>query len=303
VSTILNKNTDGTRTVPLGERELMQELTVGSEDYGKIKVGTDGTLEGEVLLAKDEDLAYKQDIATLETAIAPYNKGFKNYIINGDFRINQRADIDTAPVTSTANIYQIDRIRNEVSSANRAIQRILNQTVNNKVVNTIKIVSSSTKTTVIGVSQSLENFHKGETLTFSAWVKSNSTDARLRLKDGVNNYFSNPHSGSGEWEFLTLTATISASATELRASTYIISNTNGGVSIASGDYIESTMWQLEEGSVATPFENLSYALQYEQCRRYYRRYAIQQNLTDLSYQMRTTPTESGTSPYTYDAEL
>ena len=56
MSTILNKNTDGTRTVPLGERELMQELTIGSDDYGKIKVGTDGTLGGEVLLAKDEDV-------------------------------------------------------------------------------------------------------------------------------------------------------------------------------------------------------------------------------------------------------
>jgi hypothetical protein len=57
VSTILNKNTDGTRTVPLGERELAQELTPNDKDYGKIIVGTDGTLEGEVLLAKDEDVS------------------------------------------------------------------------------------------------------------------------------------------------------------------------------------------------------------------------------------------------------
>ena len=56
MSTILNKNTDGTRTVPLGERQLMQELTVADANYGKVSVGTDGTYEGEVVLAKDIDV-------------------------------------------------------------------------------------------------------------------------------------------------------------------------------------------------------------------------------------------------------
>lgn len=54
--TITNKNTNGTRTVPLGEREVMQELTPADPNYGKIVVGTNGTYGGEVRLAKDSDV-------------------------------------------------------------------------------------------------------------------------------------------------------------------------------------------------------------------------------------------------------
>ena len=54
--TITNKNTNGTRTIPLGEREVMQELTPADVNFGKIRVGTNGTYAGEVLLAKDADV-------------------------------------------------------------------------------------------------------------------------------------------------------------------------------------------------------------------------------------------------------
>lgn len=55
--TITNKNTNGTRSIPLGEREVMQELTPADPNYGKIVVGTNGTYGGEVRLAKDSDVA------------------------------------------------------------------------------------------------------------------------------------------------------------------------------------------------------------------------------------------------------
>lgn len=53
---ITNKNTNGVRTIPLAEREVMQELTPADPNYGKIVVGTNGTYVGEVLLAKDVDV-------------------------------------------------------------------------------------------------------------------------------------------------------------------------------------------------------------------------------------------------------
>ena len=64
---IINKNTDGVRTSPLQERDLMQELTPASEDYGKVSVGTDGTYEGEVVLAKDIDVKALDTRVTDET--------------------------------------------------------------------------------------------------------------------------------------------------------------------------------------------------------------------------------------------
>ena len=41
----------------MNEREMMQELTPGSADYGKVSIGTDGTESGEVMLAKNSDVA------------------------------------------------------------------------------------------------------------------------------------------------------------------------------------------------------------------------------------------------------
>lgn len=55
VSYILNVNTNGVRIRGMNPRELMQELTPSSPDYGKVKVGTDGTIGGEVTLAKDTE--------------------------------------------------------------------------------------------------------------------------------------------------------------------------------------------------------------------------------------------------------
>lgn len=68
--TISNKNTNGVRTIPLGEREVMQELTSADPNYGKIRVGTNGTYVGEVLLAKDIDVvANTNAISALDTRL------------------------------------------------------------------------------------------------------------------------------------------------------------------------------------------------------------------------------------------
>jgi hypothetical protein len=61
--------------------------------------------------------------------------------------------------------------------------------------------------------------------------------------------------------------------------------------------------QLEEGSIATPFESTNIGYQLDSCRRYYRVYATVQNTADLGYQMRVVPTQAGAGPYTYTAEL
>lgn len=55
--------------------------------------------------------------------------------------------------------------------------------------------------------------YQGKTFTYGAWVKANTTQAYISLGDntgGVKTYYS----GSGNWEFLTVTKTIIPSATE-----------------------------------------------------------------------------------------
>lgn len=70
MSYITNKNTDGSRTRALNARELMQELTPADPNFGKIRVGTDSTLSGEVLLAKDSDVVgLRTDLTALENSV------------------------------------------------------------------------------------------------------------------------------------------------------------------------------------------------------------------------------------------
>lgn len=197
------------------------------------------------------------------------NTGLKNDIINGAFSVQQRDDIDTAPVSTVTNTYQIDRFITYVNVITATTQRFSEQSVNGKLVNTIKDIATSTASGSLARYQKMENFYKGETKTFSVWVKSNSPDTRAMIYDGVTFHYSANHTGGAAWEKLTVTATIDASATLLRAYVFIGNDSLTDISITSGDYIESTMWQLEEGSVATPFEQRPIGLELSLCKRYY----------------------------------
>jgi len=70
------------------------------------------------------------------------------------------------------------------------------------------------------------------------------------------------------------------------------------------DYLEISDVQFEVGSVATSFIQEDPATIRNVNRFYLRKYATQQNVFDLSYQMNSTPTEIATTPYyLYSAEL
>ena len=220
--------------------------------------------------------------------------GFKNHIINGDFQVNQRADIDTAPVAMVSTAYQIDRTKN-ISSLASTLQRLSGQSVGGRYVKTFKTVASTTVSGTLGHSQFIEDYHKGETVTFSVWVKSNNINARLSIYDGITYTWSNPHTGGGGWELLKVTQTISSSATQLRCTVYLISSNGNYVNITTGDYIESTMWQLESGTVATPFEQRPYGLELSLCQRYY-------EVTTASCSSSLTASVSGYVPLKYLVE-
>lgn len=58
--------------------------------------------------------------------------------------------------------------------------------------------------------------YKGKTLIFGIWVKSDSAYARVHINDGDGETIGGYHTGSGDWEFLTVSRTISDSATYVR---------------------------------------------------------------------------------------
>ena len=192
--------------------------------------------------------------------------GRRNWIINGNHIVNQRGLL---PVTGMSeNAYQnTDRWRSRVGgvTANSAL-------VSNTGFKSLKATATSTGTGIyfIGFDQKIEDLDqfKGKWVTFSARVRSNSPHACLLfggLGIGDDTVF---HSGSGEWETLTLPYFVTDAASGYPLM-HIVIFTNGSITISSGDYIEFTQAQLEVGKVATPFEHRSYGEELAACQRYY----------------------------------
>ena len=240
--------------------------------------------------------------------------GFKNYIINGNFNIWQRGTSFNIPAGGSA--YTSDRwfIYNSTNQEVN-ISKAYMSPFSLEPIPRLRIAFTVAPTSGnVYVAQIMELMQELSNKTVTTQVLHGSLENL-----SFNGYFTQ-NFGSGGSTQVTTPQLSDTSSGDLTVKNYVRTVTLPSVkdkTIGSNYYTEYVISlpirsinpfsiaqvQLEEGSVATPFENLSYALQYEQCRRYYRRYATQQNVNDLAYKMRTTPTESGTAPYTYSAEL
>lgn len=276
--------------------------------------------------------------------------GFKNYIINGDMRINQWNNGAVVNVTGAGEM-ALDRFQPTASQTGKiTAQQQVSGAVsmwNAQFENCLQIVTTSgyspTASDQFKVTHKIEGLNisnlrfgksNAKKITLSFWVRSSVVGLHCVSfrNSSVNRSYVATYTinTANTFEYKTITINGDTSGTWLydtgiglrvdfnlaSGSTYTTSTPNQWVSgsytgatgvvndiATTGNEFIITGIQLEEGSIATPFENLSYALQYEQCRRYYRRYATQQNVNDLAYKMRTTPTELGTAPYAYSAEL
>jgi len=204
--------------------------------------------------------------------------GRKNLIINGGNRISQRGTY-TSALDFVHNSYLLDRwIAGKSGGSIDGTITHSSDTVNGAVCKTQKyIVTTGHAGSWIGGRQILEfpETFIGRTLTVSAWVKSNSDDARILLWDvgsGTNTAIATQaHTGGGAWEYLSSTGTVMAGTTGLTLYMATLSATAAAVTTSTGDYIEFTNVQIELGSVATDFEHRSYGEELALCQRYYHR--------------------------------
>ena len=199
--------------------------------------------------------------------------GRRNLIINGGFTVSQRGSYSSATSASTASYY-LDRWNMDISAVTTTIANSAADLPNGITVKTAKVASTSSATGYMQIRQKIEveDWMDNRVYTLSAWVKSNTSYPRLRIESAgptLGNIDSEQtHSGSGNWEYLTMTFTSGNS----------IVNFNAGVidwagaatrAITSGDYFEVANIQLELGKVATPFEHRSYGEELALCQRYY----------------------------------
>jgi hypothetical protein len=201
--------------------------------------------------------------------------GRKNLIINGDFRVSQRGDY-TSATSATHNQLYLDRWTVRLTNVTANILHILGTNsapgYPYKDSNSLRLTATNSATGVMRHLQRVEGFLSGRTLTISAWVKSNSQNARVfsYQHNGGTRVSSKPHSGNGQWEYLTLTTINDANAAnQLYFDIALATETFTNIAITSGEYVEISEVQMEVGNVATPFEYRLYGEELALCQRYY----------------------------------
>ena len=270
-----------------------------SEQYFSIKNTQDEEFRinhrdnaGAIVINSDE-LADKNNIQTL---IAPYNKGLKNYIINGNFDIWQRGTSFTnIAVVGSTSPYTADRWSihrsNTINSAVLSVSKVNNglriscttasTTVENNNLLSLKYIiegydafslnnkpftlTFKVKTNKVG--QYGVTFYNYATSSVSTPQSINVTEAdtihtfNLTFND-VSGLIANNNAGLGL--YITLMA-----GSSREGSYYPNTITQTNLFDNTSNYFELYEVQLEEGSVATPFEHRPIGLELSLCQRYY----------------------------------
>jgi len=205
------------------------------------------------------------------------SKDTDNFIINGDMRVSQRGDY-TSPIAYNDSGYYLDRWKIFRNTVTANVQQVAtSQPPELSGSYSMKLIASSTNNGSIVGAQYVEDYNllEGKTVTFSAYVKTNSSNARVALGDSViggsSEGYSGAHPGDGSWKRLSITRTIPLGVSYLLPAVRLDDGSSGTVSISSGDYIEFTGAKLEFGSRPTPFVQRPYYVEHTLCKRYWER--------------------------------
>jgi hypothetical protein len=236
---------------------------------------------------------------------------FRNRIINGDMRIDQRNA--GASVTFDNNVFPVDRFRGLTNLSSKATAQ-QSSVVPTGFVNSVLVTSSSAYSLAagdyFGIGQRIEGTNisdlgwgtaSARAVTLSFWVRSSLTGTfggALGNSNGTRSYpFTYSISVADTWEYKTITVpgdtsgtwlttngsgiqlviglgtgtTLSGTAGAWAGANYF--SATGAVSVIStnGATFYITGVQLETGSVATPFERRPYGTELALCQRYYYR--------------------------------
>lgn len=258
-------------------------------------VQVDGTLniQGDVFIPAGATFA---DLSTTKADLTYVNNkyvGFKNYIINGNFDIWQRGTSQ-----SSSGYGSDDRWSNALAQATQSVSRQLSTDVERALFNAsyfsrTVVTRNNSSTDIVYKNQQIEDVTRlaGKTVTLSFWAKADSN--KNIAVQFVQNFGTGGSPSSivdagntiipltTSWQKKTITVTLpSIVGKTLGADGVHTSFTrlmfwyNAGSSINSGlptwqsGTFDIAQVQLEEGSVATPFENRPYGLELSLCQRY-----------------------------------
>jgi len=198
-----------------------------------------------------------------------YNDGAlsnRNAVINGEFSVSQRGDYTSATVM-TDNAYTLDRWKTYKGGGTATFQDMGGS---------LKLTATSAYTGTLSIRQHVEwlnlKTRVGQTFTLSTYMKTTSSNARVLIYDGTGwTTGATAHSGSGQWELVTLTFTMpnASSYGSILVAVGIDGINSANVSISNGENVEIKQVQLEVGDTATPFEHEPYSVTLQKCQRYF----------------------------------
>ena len=195
--------------------------------------------------------------------------GRRNLIINGGFDVWQRG----TSFTPTGADYMADRWFMGGGDYACTATKQASTLPDGSEVNTMRISYTASGTNYIDLYQGIENFKalSGKTVTLSCWIKTNISS--LSYRQYSTQQFGSVAVADGQWHKLVSTVQLGAiTGVNRGANSPFFGPTSGGTIVTkSGDYFEITQFQLELGSVATPFEHRSYGEELALCQRYYQR--------------------------------
>jgi hypothetical protein len=222
-----------------------------------------------------------------------FPSGFRNLLINGDMRVRQRTAF-----TTTTNTYQFTTDRWWVFSGTSTVgapSYVTSSTLAN-FPNALRVQrqAGNTGTAYVVAGQTIESANvyavQGKTLTLSFWARaganysgaSNGLLAIINQGTGVDQGtlavinqtwtgFTATTLGTAtlttSWQKFSYTYSVPSTATELNVQfAYAATGTAG-----ANDYFDITGVQLEQGTVATLFEQRPVGTELELCQRYYHR--------------------------------
>jgi len=231
------------------------------------------------------------------------NMAGRNRIINGGFDIWQR---DTSFTSTGVNEYSADRFRTEGYSLSTTISRQAFTAGQTAVPGFPAFYASVVTNAAIATGQywafqqrveAPQMVRAGATYTLSFWVKATSGT----LDAGSFNYGIGGTGGvapalTTTWQKITTTATGVSVSTRL--SIYLIHLAEGKPAIS----VDIAQVQLEEGSVATPFEHRQYGQELALCQRYYEIIWNSTKFANTAYLYKADSTSSGLGTYIFQVE-
>jgi hypothetical protein len=285
----LKLNSSGGGSVTLQEPVTASDLTVNLPTTSGTMVldggsPTFGTVTSTALTVNGNNIS------------AVNSMGFRNRIINGDMRIDQRNAGAAVTLTNSAFTYTVDRWASATplaSSSTVTAQRVSSGL--SSFPNALRILrGSGTYNSNVTLIQEIETLNcqdlAGQTVTVSYWLRKGSAfSASGVYLQGISGSGTDQgilSANNGTWTnqaspvlISTTSSNISTSFTQFVVTWSIPAGTNelafyfvingfSGTGSAN-DFLDITGVQLEAGTVATPFERRDYGRELIMCQRYY----------------------------------